>query len=144
MLYSKAAIYDAEKGRKSNAKSQSVNLHEFNLDDKDVGYDGTDVFILEMDVDNVLDVMMHSTGNGSKYQNKPSANQSTSPYHKRSGPRKVFMNFKTWKSLTPTDQKGWDAIYEDGKRKVSNYLTNCGKLAAKDGDQYLQQRCSCN
>ena len=67
MLYLKAAIYDdAGKGRKLNAKNRSVNVHEFNSDDKDAGYGGMDDFTSETDVDAVLKVMMHLTGNCSK------------------------------------------------------------------------------
>ena len=67
MLYSKAAIYDAGKGRKSNTKSRSVNFHQFNSDNEDDGYDGTEDFTSETEVDSILEVMMmNSNGNGSK------------------------------------------------------------------------------
>ena len=38
LLYNKAAIYDAGKGRKSNTKNWNVNVHEFKSDDKDDVY----------------------------------------------------------------------------------------------------------
>ena len=80
LLFNKAAIYGAGRGRKSNTKNRNLNVHEFESDDEDDVYNGLDDFTSETDVDTVLEVMVHSAGNGSKYQNKSIANQSTSPY----------------------------------------------------------------
>jgi hypothetical protein len=54
------------------------------------------------------------------------------------------MNLNTWKELAPGDQKGWDAISEAGKKKVSEYWINRGKLLGKDTQQYNNNSCAIN
>ncbi|MGC9322748.1 MAG: hypothetical protein ACP5FY_10960, partial [Kosmotogaceae bacterium] len=73
---------------------------------------------------------------GTNSKNNGTNGNYKSPYNKSSGPRKVFMNINTWRELSPSDQKGWDAISEAGKKKVSEYWINRGKLLGKDPQQY--------
>jgi hypothetical protein len=136
LLLVQCGIYDASKGKKVVAQNRKVNMHVFDDKDDDAPQDFDEDFDPETDVEDILEAMQHNASYGTNSKNNGTNGNYKSPYNKSSGPRKVFMNLNTWKELTPGDQKGWDTISEDGKKKVSEYWINRGKLLGKDPQQY--------
>lgn len=129
LLLVQAKIYDNARGLSGSTKNRRVNVHDFDGDYEYV--DEYEEWTPETDVEEVMEVMMHGTNFGSA-----SRNDSSKALHKPAGPRKVFMNFNTWKSLSQSDQKAWDSLSEDGKKKLSEYWIARGKMLAKDPQKY--------
>ena len=136
LLMVQCGIYDASKGKKVAAQNRKVNVHVFDDVEEDAPQDFDEDFDPETDVEDILEAMQHNASYGTNSKNNGTNGNYKSPYNKSSGPRKVFMNINTWRELSPSDQKGWDAISEEGKKKVSEYWINRGKLLGKDPQQY--------
>jgi hypothetical protein len=136
LLLVQCGIYDASKGKKVVAQNRKVNVHVFDDVEENAPQDFDDDFDPETDVEDILKVMQHNASYNTNSKNNGMNGNYKSPYNKSSGPRKVFMNANTWRELTPGDQKGWDAISEAGKKKVSEYWISRGKLLGKDPQQY--------
>ena len=121
LLKEQAHAYDS--GKKQLAKSTlfgnlSVKFHTLDNDEEDMG--ALDFGVKEKDewnVDTPISTVMahqHSTSYDNK---KPYGNKS-----KSDGSQKVFMNGETWRSLGPNDQRAWNSLTNDAKKKISDYM----------------------
>lgn len=110
-LQDAAQTYDASNKHTTNPRvRQTVNRHEqdlaiiFEEENTSYGYD-VQSHEVEFDVDPTT---------GKYYVNY-------NDFSKNGPPRKVRMDFQTWKSLDKEDQEHWDKVSDDGKGKILKY-----------------------
>ena len=121
-LLQAAAVHDAAVSfKKPSDVNRQVNSHDI--------YDHEDHYEYQSDTHDIdpeaTQLMMYQgESNSSQRPSRPCFPQGGRRPMNRprpSGARKVLMDIKTWKSLTPEDQKSWDTVTEDGKRKILTY-----------------------
>ena len=72
--------------------------------------------------------------NGQRNQNDRNERSRNDRNDDHKNTRKVRMDHKTWRALTPEDQRSWDAVTDDGKTKILSYAYTQSKRTPT-GDQ---------
>ena len=111
-LQDAAQTYDAGNKRTTNPRvRQSVNAHDFSAFSTIFEEEAPQ----EVNVHNHEVLFEHEDG---KYV------VNATDFSGKGGPRRVRMDFETWKSLTDEDRTSWDKVSDDGKRKILKYAAN--------------------
>ena len=128
LLLQQAQIEDAARFSQTNPRSRrSSNVHD--MHDLGLEFDDDESCDLEVHVHDVytpveeLTVMQMDRSNRSKTQ---SNYRGTNQMNRGNGnePRKVRLDYATWKGLTDTEKKAWDVISESGKSAILAYAAN--------------------
>ena len=152
LLSEQAEIYDNANTRSRSTYRRSANVHAFDDDDEEEGYEvnnhGIDddedeepdlADILEANVNYQRDKNPRNKTNGrfmprnnkgnfnKNYPQKQQANQMQG--------KRAFMSGETWNSLSTEDKAIWDGLSDASKLKITTYHFNKGKeYASRDGE----------
>ena len=152
LLSEQAEIYDNANTRSRSTYRRSANVHAFDDDDEEEGYEvnnhGIDddedeepdlADILEANVNYQRDKnprnktngrFMPKNNKGNFNKNYPQKQQANQMQGKR-----AFMSGETWNSLSTEDKAIWDGLSDASKLKITTYHFNKGKeYASRDGE----------
>jgi hypothetical protein len=121
LLILNAQVYNA--GRKNHSKSSKLDVNLMDLAFDEIETDEMVHKINEHDIDPTygqLEVNVNDT--------KCSSTRSSAIT--KTGPRKVFVDCDTWRSLSQANQSAWDKLMDGAKTKIVGYGIKKGKQLA--------------